>query len=415
MKRVIRLYYGFQFFFSMLLWVPVFYDYQRQIGLSDAHIFQIQSIYYIAFCLLEIPTGFLADFWGHRLCMKSGAAVLTLANLLPIFAPNYGGFLAHFLLVALARSLISGASSAYLYDYLKAHGETEAYKQAEGNARSYGLVGKVVGWAAIGALMQWHLTLPYWLTAICSAVAVVYAMALPPIPGGAAQGVRAAAWRQLRPVMGLLVRTPTLILIMLQGIAIFVLARICTVNLYQPVLSEKSFSLASYGVIMSVMTVFEAVGSAYPHWLRRWLTDLNAVFCLTFVMAISTAALAFSGRVGTIVWFCVFSLATGLSFPIQRQLLNDAIPDSRYRATLLSIESLVDRAVCAGVASVLGAYVAGGRVDTFLLISGGVSLASVLALYGALRAYRVWGRRKASLAELPVFGSSTSLTPPECG
>jgi len=33
--------YTFQFFFGLLLWLPVFYEYQRQIGLSDAQIFGI--------------------------------------------------------------------------------------------------------------------------------------------------------------------------------------------------------------------------------------------------------------------------------------------------------------------------------------------------------------------------------------
>src|SRR5690606_26118452 len=111
-RRVVRVFYGFQFFFTMLLWLPDFYDYQRHVGLDDTAIFRIQSIYYIAFCLMEIPTGYLADRWGHRFCMKAGAIIVTLGNLLPIFSPGYEGFLAHFLMVALARSFISGASSA---------------------------------------------------------------------------------------------------------------------------------------------------------------------------------------------------------------------------------------------------------------------------------------------------------------
>jgi MFS family permease len=385
-KKVIHLYYGFQFFFGMLLWVPIFYDYQRKMGLGDAQIFGIQSIYYLAFCLMEIPTGFLADFWGHRICMKSGAVVLTIANFLPVLAPTYEGFVLHFLLVALARSLISGASSAYLYDYLKSHGSSDLYKRAEGNARSYGLIGKVVLWAGIGALMEWHLSLPYWLTAACSAVSVGFAFALPALPSAAeGPGVRAQAWRQLGPVLGVLTRTPALVLIMIQGISIFVLARIVSVNLFQPVLSQKSFGLGSYGLVMSVMTVFEAVGAAYPHWMRRAWNDLNSVFILTVVMAVSVAALAWCGQTGTLVSLCLFSLACGLSFPIQRQLLNDAIPDSRYRATLMSMESLVDRAVCAWVAGMLAGYVAGGQMNAFLVTAGGVSLLGVIFLYGAIR------------------------------
>ena len=40
-RRVIWLYCGFQFFFSLLFWVPVFYAYQKRIGLTDPQIFSI--------------------------------------------------------------------------------------------------------------------------------------------------------------------------------------------------------------------------------------------------------------------------------------------------------------------------------------------------------------------------------------
>jgi MFS family permease len=386
-KRVVKLYYGFQFFFGMLLWVPIFYDYQKKIGLDDAQIFGIQSLYYLAFCVLEIPTGFLADVWGHRICMKAGAAVLTLANLLPVLAPNYTGFLLHFLLVALARSLISGASSAYLYDTLKSHGEMGRYKDVEGKARAYGLIGKVVLWAAIGPLMAWKFSLPYWLTAVFSAISVGFAFAFPALPSAVIPSVagRAQIWRQLRPAFGVLAKSRALILIMLQGVALFVLARIVSVNLFQPVLSAQGFQVSTYGVVMSGMTVFEAMGSAYPHWLRRRWSDLDAVFILTVVMAVGVGALALSGQVGTLFWLCGFSLAAGFSFPIQRQLLNDAIPDSRYRATLISMESLMDRAVCAWVAAVLAGAMGAGRMNSFLLVASAASLLAMVALWWAVK------------------------------
>src|SRR3954454_23824598 len=97
-RRVVHSTYGFQLFFGMLLWTPVFYEYQKRIGLSDPEIFRIQSIYYLLFCLLEIPTGLFADLWGYRLCMRAGALVLVASNLLPIYAQSYSGFLAHFVL-----------------------------------------------------------------------------------------------------------------------------------------------------------------------------------------------------------------------------------------------------------------------------------------------------------------------------
>lgn len=389
MKNTIRSYYGFQFFFGLLIWLPVFYEFQKRIGLNDEQIFGIQSIYYLVFCFLEIPTGAMADRFGYRLCMRAGAVLVALSNLLPIFFQSYEGFLTHFLLIALSRSLISGASSAYLYDYMAAHGVASEYKAVEGRARSYSLAGKVVFWAGVGALMSWKLTGPYWLTFLTTSVSVAFAFALPRLPRLSNAALEAKQKkRESIPFLSagkLLLDSPFLVFLILQGIAIFVLGRIAQVNLFQPILGSKNFGLEHYGWIMALMTVFEAVGSWYPHLLRRYTNDLNAVFGLTVVMGLSFAVLPVAGQLATLASLCVFSLACGLSFPIQRQLLNDAIPDSSNRATILSIESIADRAVNAAAASLLGSSLAGGGLNRYLLGSAAVTLGAMLLLYLALR------------------------------
>ena len=382
-RRVIRLFYGFQFFFSLLLWVPIFYEYQRRVGLNDEQIFSIQSIYYLAFCVLEIPTGFLADRWSHRRCMQSGAGLLVLANLLPVVFPNYDGFLWHFLLIALSRSLISGASSAYLYEFLRANGELGLYKEAEGKARAYSLAGKVVFWAGIGTLMQWHLSLPYTLTAAATAVALYFVWRMPEMPRTALTEKPLIASAK---TLGVLLRSPFLIGVMIQGIALFVYMRVAQVNLFQPILNEKGIPLGSHGMIMSLITVFEAVGSANPNWVRKLLrtTDLNAVFILTLVLAISLSMMAAGGPLMAITGLCVLSLAGGAAYPIQRQVINDAIPDSKYRATFLSLESIINRAASAWIISLLGGVMAAGQINAFLHLSAAITILAMAVLFTAV-------------------------------
>ncbi len=406
-KKIVRLYYGVQFFFPLLLWLPVFYEYQKRMGLNDHQIFGIQSFYYLAFFLLEIPTGFFADVWGYRQSMRVGAATLVLSNLLPIFWTSYAGFLTHFMLIALARSFVSGASSAYLYEWLKSCGAEAEYKQAEGNARAYGLVGKVVCWAGIGAAMKWHVTLPYWLTFASALASLVYAERLPEqhnLPKKAwrrSSGIWAEngedenvfwmsrLWTQVSdymlPVFRVLRNSPLLALLMLQGIGIFILGRICQVNLYQPILEAKKFDLVSYGWIMSVMTVFEATGSARHNWTRRVMGDMNMVSALTLVIAGSLSLMALSGKGGTFAGLLLFAYATGLAYPLQKQILNDAIPDSRYRATLLSMESLIDRGVCACIVPFIAPFVAGGQLNLFLHISALVTAVCIGVLFVIIR------------------------------
>ncbi|MEV6879466.1 MFS transporter [Amycolatopsis sp. NPDC051128] len=373
-QRAVRLTYGFQFFFGLLLWVPIFYQYQKLVGLSDGEIFGIQSIYYVVFCLLEIPTGMIADRFDYRTSLAAGAGVLVAANLVPVFLVSYTGFLVHFVLIALARSLVSGAQSAYLYEYLHASGSGEHYLRVEGVGRAYSLIGKIVYWPVIGLLMTWNLPSPYWLTAINAAVSLVFACKLPPIPGGRrATGKTASLLAGVGGALSALRSSRWLVLLMVQGIAMFTLVRICQVNLFQPILESKSLSVHWYGAVLAAMTVFEALGAARPHRLRRAIGPVGSVFTLTIVMALCLGFVVVTGSFPAVVLLCVFAVATGIAFPVQKQLLNDSIPDSRYRATLLSMESIMDRAVCALVAVALGAYLSAGRLNEFLVLTAVVT------------------------------------------
>ncbi|MCM2323669.1 MAG: MFS transporter [Oligoflexia bacterium] len=391
-SAVLRAYYGFQIFFSLLIWVPVFYEYQKRIGLSDREIFGIQSIYYLVFCLLEIPTGYFADRWGYVRSLRAGALVLVLSNLLPPLVPTYGGMLAHFLLIALSRSLISGASSAYLYEYLA--GEGKGYRRAEGGARAMGLGAKVILWAGVGALMEWHLSLPYWLTVVTSVISVGFVWRLPPltIPARAGERPGLGAW------VDVLRKTPLLILVMLQGLSVFVLARILQVNLFQPLLGAKGFTVASYGAVMAMMTLMEAGGSLLAGAGAPALFSRTSAFGWVSVLTLGVAgsvAIAALGPAGSPLLvgagLGLFSFLVGLAYPIQRQLMNNTIPDLRYRATLLSFESIIDRAACAWVAASLGGYVAAGRVSEFLVAAAAASAVLIGALFLAIRSLKVSG------------------------
>lgn len=391
--RWVRTYYAFQFFFSLLIWLPVFYQYQRAIGLSDVEIFGIQSLYYIVFCVLEIPTGVAADRFGYRRSLQAGAWVLVAANLLPILLPNYVGMAAHFLLIALARSFVSGASSAYLYEGIGAGGgDAGQYKGYEGKARAYGLAGKVVFWTGVGSLMAWHLTAPYWLTVASSLLAVGFAHALPKFAPGAAAPTGPTTWQKLGAAWELLRDQPRIPLVMLQGVAIFVLGRIVQVNLFQPLLLQKGARLEWHGAVMALMTVFEALGSFLPatrayarFCARRGWGDWQAVSVLTIGMSLSMLALTAPSSGVAVAALALFSFVMGVSFPVQKQLMNDVFPRvgpaAGFRATLLSIESIIDRAFNAGVALVVGHYVAQGALSDFLMLSAAVAVVATVLMH----------------------------------
>lgn len=398
-RALVRQYYLFQFAFSMLFWTPVFFAFQKSIGLSDAEIFRIQSWYYLLFCVLEIPTGYFADRIGYLNSIRLGAATLVASHLVAIGSPTYGGQWTHWMLLALARSFISGATSAYLYEFLRQQDLVGMYKGIEGKARAYTLYGRVLCFAAVGFLMRWHALTPYYLTLATAVASLGLAFALPSIVPSATTAIENRRVR-LAEAWGIAMRSPWLLFLMVQGIATFVMGRIITVNLFQPLLGGSGFDVRWFGLIMGGVTLCEAVGSMNPDWVRRGLFgrglgDLQAVYVLTALMGatmvgmwacgsgVGGASGGTFGGYGVVAMLALFSVVTGFAFPIQKQLMNDAIPEPRYRATLLSVESILDRAVCAGVAWLLEQASAGGGPDAAGAAagSGATSAASGLDVF----------------------------------
>ncbi|MEU0090535.1 MFS transporter [Kribbella sp. NPDC006257] len=375
--RVIRRYNAFQLFAGLLWWLPVFYVFQRSAGLSDQQIFSIQSIFYLAFCLLDIPTGMIADRFDYRRCLQGGATILVVANLIPVWQPTFAGFLAQFLLIALAHSLFSGAGSAYLYEYLQRTGNQTAYQGAEGSARAWTLIGRIVCLPAAGFLTAWWGPSAYVLSAVTCGIATVIAFGFPRLPGIESHKVEPVL-PALAGALRSLASSTRLMLLMAQGIAIFTLVRIGQANLFQPILESKHLPLHWFGVLMAATTVFEVAGAARSAVLARF-GQIRVVLALTVLMAVALASVIPLGLVGTMVCLAVFSLASGLAFPVQRKLVNSAITEPARRATLLSVESLADRAVCALVVFILGGFLARGAMPAFLvLLAAAVTVAMVV-------------------------------------
>ena len=76
-------------------------------------------------------------------------------------------------------------------------------------------------------------------------------------------------------------------------------------------------------------------------------------------MGISLGWMGWAGPKLTLALFTVYSLAAGFAYPLQRQAMNEAIPDSRFRATLISVESLIDLRIGIGSDAILHRRVRG--------------------------------------------------------
>jgi MFS family permease len=368
MKRMETSYYAFSFLFQFLIWVPVFYEIQLMAGLSPSEIFRIQSWYYLTYFIVEIPTGLLADRIGSRACLVIGGMVLTAANAILLTSMGYSIFLWHFVAVGLARSLISGAGSAWAYTMLAETGQTSRFRVMEGRARSAGLIGRLLSWPFAPMLMSHSLGLPYLISTATALLSVIAAFSMPLPQTSQVKPMRRALGDDLLNIAKSLTSNPKIIPAIMQGVGIFVLMRIVLINLYNPLVTGSGISVAWLGTIMACITAIEALTSAQQdRLLSNSKNPPQFAMFMTIAMSLSVICMAVMNP-----WICILSLAVfaglgGLIGPVQKQYINDVIDRPELRASILSVESLVDRLVCAGVVILLGQLVDTGRFQEALI------------------------------------------------
>ncbi|MFF9556243.1 hypothetical protein ACF1DY_10515 [Streptomyces albus] len=165
---------------------------------------------------------------------------------------------------------------------------------------------------------------PYVLSAAGFLVCV---LALPRAGGGRVGGGRVRKGRsarrgrggslglgEARAALRCLVSSSWLALLMVQGVAVLTLSRICQVNLFQPVLLDHGIAESWHGGVLAAMTVAEAAGSARPQRLSRSLSPMARVSVLGLALAASLAGLTFGGPWTVVVLLCLCAAAAGFAY-----------------------------------------------------------------------------------------------------
>jgi hypothetical protein len=142
---------------------------------------------------------------------------------------------------------------------------------------------------------------------------------------------------------------------------VFVLLR-ATVYLYQPYLAGQGFSPGQTGLCFAAVYLLASLIAMRGSALRRKLGDEFLLWALLGMLALSFVALAEVDGPAVLALLAVQALANGMYSPLIKPLLNREITDSRLRATVLSLESIVRRAAMGVFAPVAGLYGAGSAM-----------------------------------------------------
>ena len=302
----------------------------------------------LAITALEIPTGWLADRFGHRISLIAGAITQAAAMVLCWLGEGVVGLLSAILLVALGDTLRSGADQALLYRSCLALEREADFQRIESRSRSLQLVALVAFILTGGSIVdRWGFAAGWIAEAAVSVVGVVIALAMvEPPPGVRSTGdvdasledARSARLSSLNLDVFLTLIAPAALLGATAGAMAFVAQ------------TSGETNPGRMTMLVAVITLAEAMGAAVAARLAPSVRSQMVLVGLGAVVAVAGLALP--------AWFVpavvALSWLHGIVEPLRAAAIQRVAAD-HVRARAASVASACDKAAATIALVVAGA------------------------------------------------------------
>jgi MFS family permease len=279
----------------------------------------------LAVMALELPTGWIADRFGHRASLIAGSAVQVAGMLWCWLGEGLSGLLIASVLVAVGDAFRSGACQALLYRSCVALQREDEFQTIEARTGAVELCALVAMVAAGGAIVVTAGFAAGWIaeTLLCAiGLVIACAMTEPPAASGEEPAARNGSWAGLFSSRMAALVVPAALL---GGVASAVSFLAQTSTGSTPVRTT---------ILVSILVLAEAAGSAFAARVRERGATQQSVLAVAGAVACALALAWPPAFLGAAV---ILSLLTGFAEPLRDAALQRvASDDARARAASLA-------------------------------------------------------------------------------
>jgi len=389
MEKNIRRFYWYRLTKFSLFHIAILVLFYQERGLSFSQIMILQSIYYFAKVLSEVPTGAWADRVGRKKSLIFGSFFHSLAYLLIFFSHSLIPFIVGEIIAGISMSLAYGADSALAYDSLKSLGRGDEYQRVEGNANSMRYLGFALFAPVGGLLATISLALPYLASSIGIFVSGLIALTFvePPRENESVVDSKLKARRksyyEIQKSLNLLLADKKILWLVLFFSLIFLATRLGFWT-YQPYMKKVGLPLSLFGVVLAFFHLFSALVSKYADRLERVLKERLMLFIMPALVVLSFVLLSRFLFLWSISFILIQQVITAVHEPVLKSYLN-RYTSSDVRATMLSVQNMAGNIAFALFAPFLGSLVDRFHIENALLIFALV----IIIFSGLLWWYRI--------------------------
>jgi MFS family permease len=346
------------------------------LGLDMAQIMTVQAAFGLALVVLEFPSGYLADRIGYRATMILASVSAVLGWTVYSFAQGLAGVIGAELMLGASLSLISGTSSAILYESLEERDRSADFARWFGRTRFWAQLSEGSAALVAGLVFAFSVRLPFQLMVLVWLANLGVALALEE-PRYAKHRPASAAAHVVRLVRFVAREAPRLRALFFVGVALG-LSSFVPVWLVQLYATDAGVPASWLGPIWAVANYVVAIGSALSRRTSVALGAMGLLLACSGLIALGYFGMGLTYAWWGFVFYFAFNLSRGLSAPLIAHAEQAEIP-SGDRASLVSLRSLLFRATFVVLGPTVGAAVdVHGQHPVLLVLGGGLVALSLL-------------------------------------
>ena len=303
-------------------------------GLQQFQIAQFFGIFMIIMAIFNIPTGAIADIFGHKLSVFIGLVLQSLSFFLFFAYPNYLGILMGFLASGLGLAFQSGALSSLIYEILRKENLHEDFQKVVGRAGGYMLIAGIIASPVGSFIYKANPSLPYFLSFLFFAFASLVTIFI--------------KWEFTKKTSSLglyvdiissgiklTIKNRILVSIVIIGSVLTLGRLLLNQNILQPYQINIGLDVSYIGVTAAVISAVGAFISFNAYKFYQKFGRFLSILLIIFLPAICAIFLSFINSLLSLSFIILFYVGHGLRDPIFSHITQEEVVSDK-RATMAS-------------------------------------------------------------------------------
>jgi len=313
-------------------------------GISQYQLGLLLGANILTLSLFDIPTGAIADLFGHKFSVFLGTLIWSFSYLLLFFVSGFPLFLVCMIISGIGGSLISGAFTSLIYELLDKNGNRKDFQKVYGTAGGLFLVGSVIGVSAGGFIYQYQANLIFLVSFVFTFLGAMSMLLISSKKSRPSFSPYSYTTNMFKG-FSFAIHNQSLLALSLLSIGLsFGIFVINTIK--QPLLVDYGFSIPEIGYITAIVSGLSAFVLIYAHDILRQFGAFTTIISLGIICVLSLILISMASPMFAMILLILYQITPSLRDPAIADWQQSHIADAQ-RATVNSTVSFITRIVIA--------------------------------------------------------------------